>query len=443
MTTVPESRGEALFLSSLEQLIAGKYLSVPEGDCPLSRKIHELARSLHAKAQDEAKMIVQSSVICSEAVTATAEMMRDAVQVDKRSQTIAAAAEELVASVEEISRSAEAASEDARSAQDLAEMGQRDADQAVSSMENIARAVEGAATKVTGLAEASAKIGEIVLQIEGIASQTNLLALNATIEAARAGEAGKGFAVVASEVKNLANQTAKATVDIRTRIDNLRTEMAAIVGSMQESAEAVQKGQAVIMETGRGMRNINNRIGDVSGRINEISSILSQQATASQEVARAVTVIAEMAGHNVNGIGEILSIMDRMDPIIAAAVADLVKREIADLTLHLAKSDHMIWRKKLAQMVVGKIALNPAELADHRNCRLGKWYVAVSDDNLRRHPSFGRLEGPHREVHAHGIEAAKRFQSGDLEGALDEIRKTAEASQGVMQRLDELANRRS
>jgi len=116
-------------------------------------------------------------------------------------QTVAAAAEEMSSSVKEISRQVEQSTVIAASA-----------------VEEATRANE----RVESLTAAAKKIGEVVALITAIAEQTNLLALNATIEAARAGDAGKGFAVVASEVKNLANQTAKATEDIGGQIGNIQ-----------------------------------------------------------------------------------------------------------------------------------------------------------------------------------------------------------------------------
>src|SRR5207248_1139261 len=100
--------------------------------------------------------------------------------------------------------------------------------------------VERTTATVQGLAEAAQKIGDVVALINDIASQTNLLALNATIEAARAGEAGKGFAVVASEVKSLANQTAKATDDIRAQIAAIQAETRTAVEAIQSISRTVR-----------------------------------------------------------------------------------------------------------------------------------------------------------------------------------------------------------
>ncbi len=163
-------------------------------------------------------------------------------------QTIAAASEELAASINEIGRQVEQSSRISQAATDEANQ-----------THDIVR----------GLADCSARIGEVVDLIASIASQTNLLALNATIEAARAGDAGKGFAVVAGEVKNLANQTARATGDISTQI-----------GAVQA---ATQKAVAAI-------GGIVGRIGELGGITQGISAAVQQQAAATGEIAHNIQI---------------------------------------------------------------------------------------------------------------------------------------------------------
>lgn len=118
--------------------------------------------------------------------------------------------------------------------------------------------------RVKNLAESASKIGTVIALIQDIAEQTNLLALNATIEAARAGDAGRGFAVVASEVKSLASQTAKATDDITTQINEIQA-------STKGAAEAIEWIAAIM--------------GDVDTQVKTISTSVDEQAAATQAIS--------------------------------------------------------------------------------------------------------------------------------------------------------------
>jgi len=102
-------------------------------------------------------------------------------------------------------------------------------------------AVQEADGRVYGLSQTANKISDVILLIQDIANQTHLLALNATIEAARAGEAGKGFAVVASEVKNLANETAKATDEISKQVLDIQQSTKETVDAIKHIFEIINK----------------------------------------------------------------------------------------------------------------------------------------------------------------------------------------------------------
>ena len=134
--------------------------------------------------------------------------------------------------------------------------------------------VNATASDMQGLAQSVQSIGDIVKLISDIAAQTNLLALNATIEAARAGEAGKGFAVVAGEVKNLANQTAKAT-----------EEIARQVSEIQDSAHRMGDSISGVVDTIRSLNEISSAI----------ASAVQEQEAATRDISSNIDEVAHQA----------------------------------------------------------------------------------------------------------------------------------------------------
>jgi methyl-accepting chemotaxis protein len=145
---------------------------------------------------------------------------------------------------------------------------------------------ENTTNTVGKLGDSSQEIATVVKLINGIAEQTNLLALNATIEAARAGEAGKGFAVVASEVKELAQETARATEDISKRVEAIQADTAGAV-------EAISQITTVIAEINDFQATIASAVEEQTATTNEMNRNVAEAADGSRNIATAISGLAE------------------------------------------------------------------------------------------------------------------------------------------------------
>ncbi|SEP30508.1 methyl-accepting chemotaxis protein [Trujillonella endophytica] len=291
LTVVPEFRGRdelgrmAESLVTAQQNLRGVLAGVAGAADAVAASSEELSASAAQISASAEETSAQSGV-----VSGAAE------EVSRSVQTVAAGAEQMGASIREISQNANEAARVAAAA--------------------VAEA-EATTGQITRLGESSREIGDVVKVITSIAEQTNLLALNATIEAARAGEAGKGFAVVANEVKELAQETAKATEDIARRVQ-------AIQGDTTGAVAAI------------------GRISDVIGQINDyqltIASAVEEQTATTGEMSRSVQEAAQGSGQIAENITGVSTAADSTTQALTQTrtAVDELSRMAADLRTAVA-----------------------------------------------------------------------------------------------------------
>ncbi|GEO81308.1 methyl-accepting chemotaxis protein [Pararhodospirillum oryzae] len=217
--------------------------------------------------------------IAEETARRVADMARVTEEGARDVESVATGTEQLNASINEISRQVHHSSGMSRTA-----------------VERASRAK----TEVTELKAAAEHIGQVVAMITDIAEQTNLLALNATIEAARAGEAGKGFAVVAGEVKSLANQTSKATEDIRRQITDIQNATA-------EAVEAIGSISEVISDLDGVSATVAAAVEEQDAAARSIANNTQRAAEGNQRSSASMSDVAMAADNTGRAAGEVLS----------------------------------------------------------------------------------------------------------------------------------------
>lgn len=252
--------------------------------------------------------------------TISIQMNQGADQTSGRALAVAAASEQMSANMQNVTQSSEQAALNVN-------MVTTSAGEMSATVNEIARNTEKASTianravsqsqdaskQVDALGAAATEISKVTEVISKISDQINLLALNATIEAARAGEAGKGFAVVANEVKELAGQTAKATDDIRDKIEGIQSS----------TKDTVLK------------------IKEVSNVINEVNEIVTTIAAAVEEQAMSTKEIAENVSQASQGIQAV-----NANVVQSSSMANDITKEIA--VVNIAASETVASSSQLA-----------------------------------------------------------------------------------------------
>jgi methyl-accepting chemotaxis protein len=203
--------------------------------------------------------------------------------------------DEVLQTSEQASQRAKSVSESSQRAADVSQAGRKAVDDSVSAMGTVRDQTGSIAESILTLAEQAQAIGEIIATVNDVAEQINLLSLNAAIEAARAGEHGRGFSVVAAEIKALADQSKKATTQVRQILGEIQKATNAAVMATEQGTKSVSDAIKTVSEAGTTIRMLADIIGAAAQSAAQIAASSGQQATGMRQIHQAMQNISQVS----------------------------------------------------------------------------------------------------------------------------------------------------
>lgn len=311
----------------------------------LIASLQGIAGGVRRSAESVSAAAAQLSASSQEISSSTMEISSSVQQIahgaelqSRKVEETSSSMESINNTTEEVSKQADEAARTSEEAARVAETGERATGEAVMKMSEVQSAIETLATSVELLGKRSSQIGSIVDVITTIADQTNLLSLNAAIEAARAGESGRGFSVVAEEVRKLAEGSGKAAEQIGDLIKEVQEETAKAVKYMEIGTREVEEGSDVVGRTGESLRQITDAVQRTALLAEQIAHSMSEQATRTASVDKAMHDIAAVVEENAASAEETAAAAEEQTACMEEITSS--SQELSDMAQRLEDSVH-------------------------------------------------------------------------------------------------------
>lgn len=369
------------------------------------------------------------------------QMIVDVQEQRQMVESISAAGEENAAAIEQVSELVQQSAKFAQDTTVLALHGKELSELTLGKIHEAYDDIQGAHKTIEDLNRQADEIDSLTSLISSIASQTNLLALNASIEAARSGEAGKGFAVVAGEIKKLAQSAAESASYIEQKLNVMSGGIKTSSDAIAQIADKFSDCRTNVDILSENVLKIDQAVEGINDNMQRIMSGIEEQTAATDTIAESLTSISEKTAglysdciktgrgfydisKEINGYRiQTVDMLDQLDPKDA---------------VHFYITDHIYWRWRIYNMLLGYERLNAKEVGNHHTCRLGRWLADYGTRNPGIAQHIGEIEAPHARLHQVAGEAIKAYNSGDRAAAdadLAEINMLSSQVVGVLKKM--------
>jgi len=254
-----------------------------------------VTRSITRPLRETTAVLATSS---AEILAATSEQASGANESMAAVAQTAATVDQVAQTTEQAAQRARTVAEGAQRASEIGRNGKVAVDNSIAVMGRVVEQVESMRAGIRALGEQAELIRGITSTVDEIAERSNLLALNAAIEAARAGEEGRGFAVVAGEIRSLAEQSKRATVEVRNIVADIQRSAASAAAVAEEGSRQASESQRAVIEAGETIRLLGETMGEASQAAAQIAASAGQQATGMAQIRQAMRNIREVTQQN-------------------------------------------------------------------------------------------------------------------------------------------------